>query len=89
MSLWYKNHSTPNPLGVEPDPAFTRIVVGDKFGDDGVEVEDDPDALERRRKEVEQQEQENKKRCDYHQSYPGVCQCNKNMAHDSDQDVSD
>ena len=87
MSLWYKNHSTPNPLGVDPDPTITRIVVGDKFGDDGVEVVDDTDALERRRKEVEQQEQGNKKRCDY-QGH-GVCQCNENMGHDSDQGVSD
>eukprot|EP00092_Neocalanus_flemingeri_P051338 GFUD01059675.1.p1 GENE.GFUD01059675.1~~GFUD01059675.1.p1 ORF type:complete len:381 (+),score=98.56 GFUD01059675.1:41-1183(+) len=54
VSLWYKNHSTHNPLGVEPDPSITRVVVGDKFGDDGVEVvEPDPSALERRMEELE------------------------------------
>ena len=35
MSFWYKDHSTPNPLGVLPDPAITKIVVGDKFSDQG------------------------------------------------------
>ena len=35
MSFWYKDHSTPNPLGVLPDPAITKIVVGDKFSDEG------------------------------------------------------
>merc|ERR1711974_63029 len=38
VSIWYANHSTPNPLGVKPDPAITRIVVGDKFSEDGVEL---------------------------------------------------
>jgi len=43
VSLWYADHSTPNPLGVKPDPAITRIVVGDKFSEDGVELLDPPD----------------------------------------------
>jgi len=38
VSLWYADHSTPNPLGVKPDPAITRIVVGDKFSEEGVEL---------------------------------------------------
>ena len=38
VSLWYADHSTPNPLGVLPDPDVTRIVTGDKFGKDGVEL---------------------------------------------------
>ena len=38
VSLWYRDHSTPNPLGVEPDPEITRTVVGDKFSEEGVEV---------------------------------------------------
>merc|ERR1712111_80846 len=38
VSFWYKDHSTPNPLGVLPDPAITKIVLGDKFSDEGVEV---------------------------------------------------
>jgi len=38
VSFWYKDHSTPNPLGVLPDPLITKIVVGNKFSDEGVEV---------------------------------------------------
>ena len=40
VSLWYADHSTANPLGVKPDPAITRIVVGDKFSEEGVELLD-------------------------------------------------
>ena len=38
VSFWYKDHSTPNPLGVVADPNFTKIVVGNKFSDEGVEI---------------------------------------------------
>ena len=38
VSLWYKDHSTPNPLGVTPDPNVTKIVVGNKFSEEGVEI---------------------------------------------------
>ena len=38
VSLWYRDHSTANPLGVQPDPAITAVVVGDKFSQEGVEV---------------------------------------------------
>ena len=38
MSLWYLGHSTPNPLGVVPDPNITYIVIGDKFSEAGVEL---------------------------------------------------
>ena len=38
VSLWYRDHSTPNPLGVQPDPALTKVVAGDKFSEEGVEV---------------------------------------------------
>lgn len=31
VSLWYDDHSTKNPLGIMPDPQFTRVVYGDKF----------------------------------------------------------
>merc|ERR1719159_127555 len=31
VSIWYANHSTPNRLGILPDPAMTKIVAGDKF----------------------------------------------------------
>ena len=51
VSLWYKDHSTANPLGVEPDPGITKIVVGNKFSDEGVDViEPSPEAIERREK---------------------------------------
>ena len=38
VSLWYKNHSTANPLGVVPDPNVTKIVIGDKFSQEGIEI---------------------------------------------------
>ena len=38
VSLWYEDHSTPNPNGVKPDPNITRIVKGSKFDAGGVEV---------------------------------------------------
>ena len=36
VSFWFKDHSTLNPLGVQPDPEITQIVSGDKFSEDGV-----------------------------------------------------
>ena len=45
VSLWYSDHSTSNPLGVKPDPAITRIVIGDKFTEEGVEILQPPDNL--------------------------------------------
>ena len=38
VSLWYENHSTPSPKGVLPDPRITKIVRGDKFSEEGVEI---------------------------------------------------
>ena len=38
VSLWYRDHSTANPLGVEPDRNITKIVAGNKFSEVGVEV---------------------------------------------------
>ena len=38
VSLWYKDHSTANPMGVEPDPSITKIVIGNKFSEEGVEI---------------------------------------------------
>ena len=38
VSLWYTDHSTTNPLGVRPDPRVTKVVRGDKFSVEGVEV---------------------------------------------------
>ena len=52
--MWYKDHSTPNPNGVEPDQAITSIVVGDKFGEDGVEIVDVPITLKRESVDLQQ-----------------------------------
>jgi len=38
VSFWFRDHSTPNPLGVMPDPEVTQIVRGDKFSEGGVEI---------------------------------------------------
>jgi hypothetical protein len=36
VNVWYENHSTPNPLGIVPDPRVTTVLKGNKFavGDD-------------------------------------------------------
>ena len=61
VSLWYKDHSTANPLGVEPDPGITKIVVGNKFSDEGVDViEPSSEAIERREKFLEKLRTEEK-----------------------------
>lgn len=87
VSLWYKDHSTANPLGVEPDPEITKVVVGDKFSEDGVEVVEDPGAWERRRQELERIKAAEGLRCDWHQYYAGVCNCNnKEDDHEDDED---
>lgn len=31
VSVWFAKHSTPNPLGIEPDPKRTKIITYDKF----------------------------------------------------------
>jgi len=38
VSLWYEDHSTPNPKGVKPDARITKIVRGNKFSIDGLEI---------------------------------------------------
>ena len=76
VSLSYKDHSTPNPLGVEPDPTITRTVVGDKFSCEGVSVVEEATTLQRWAQEVEHQEQIGENRCHWHNNYPGPCQCN-------------
>ena len=38
VSLWYKDHSTANPMGVEPDQSITKTVIGNKFFEEGVEI---------------------------------------------------
>ena len=31
VSLWFEDHSTPNPNGIKPNPSKTKIVKGNKF----------------------------------------------------------
>ena len=38
VGVWYADHSTPNPLGVQPDPDVTKIGTGDKFSEEGIEL---------------------------------------------------
>ena len=42
VSLWFQDHSTPNPNGVKPDPQITKIVKGSKFDDEGVVLLENP-----------------------------------------------
>ena len=86
VSLWYKDHSTENPLRVDPNPTITRTVVGDKFSREGVAVLEEPGAVLRRNEEVEHQKRIAQERCCWHKSYPGVCDCNKKKAYDSNDD---
>lgn len=86
VSLWYRDHSTPNPLGVEPDPEITRTVVGDKFSEEGVEVVEDPGAWDRRRLEVERIQAEVDQRCEMHQYYAGICDCNNKEDGEEDEE---
>lgn len=45
VSLWYKDHSTPNPLGVTPS-AGTLVLAGSKFDPEGVRAIDQKDWAE-------------------------------------------
>ena len=38
VSLWFSDHSTANPCGVLPDPSITKIVRGNKFDSDSLEI---------------------------------------------------
>ena len=58
MSLWYRDHSTASPLGVLPDPAITRIVTGNKFSEEGVQIVEDEDT--KKGDNSEEREDENK-----------------------------
>lgn len=89
VSLWYKDHSTANPLGVEPDPEITKVVVGDKFSEDGVEVVEDSGAWERRRLELDRIKAEVDQRCDWHKYYAGVCNCKNKKDQQDDEENED
>ena len=41
VSFWFRDPSTPNPLGVLPDPETSKLVTGDKFSEEGVEIVND------------------------------------------------
>eukprot|EP00092_Neocalanus_flemingeri_P001415 GFUD01001511.1.p1 GENE.GFUD01001511.1~~GFUD01001511.1.p1 ORF type:complete len:396 (+),score=91.78 GFUD01001511.1:127-1314(+) len=72
VSLWYKDHSTPNPLGVVPDPRITRTVVGNKFDGDGLNVVEETGSVESRMEEVEQQNMRNQKKSNWHGVFQSV-----------------
>ena len=38
VSLWFQDHSTPNPLGIVPDPEITKIVKGSKFDEESLHI---------------------------------------------------
>ena len=75
VSYWYKNHSTPNPLGVVPDPSITKVVIGDKFSEEGVRITDENimKGESQMALEMKNLKLRNEKRCDFHKTYPGSC----------------
>ena len=38
VSHWFADHSTPSPCGVRPDPKTTKIVIGNKFVKNSLEI---------------------------------------------------
>ena len=38
VSHWFADHSTPSPCGVQPDPNITKIVIGNKFVKNSLEI---------------------------------------------------
>ena len=58
MSLWYRDHSTANPLGVLPDPAITRIVTGNKFSEEGVQIVEEEDTKTNENSEEKEDEKQ-------------------------------
>ena len=45
VSLWFADHSTPNPFGVLPDRNITKIVKGNKFEANSLEIIDHDEYL--------------------------------------------
>lgn len=45
VSLWFADHSTPNPYGVLPDRNITKIVKGNKFVANSLEIIDHDEYL--------------------------------------------
>lgn len=47
VGVWYTQHNTPNPLGIEPDPEITKVVTHNKFHEaDGLLQEEEGSAVE-------------------------------------------
>ena len=52
VSFWFADHSTANPCGVLPDPSITKIVRGNKFDTDTLEVVPPPHTLKTKMKSL-------------------------------------
>ena len=52
VSFWFADHSTANPYGVSPDPNITKIVRGNKFDTDTLEVVPPPQTLKSKMKSL-------------------------------------
>ena len=81
VSFWYKDHSTANPLGVQPDPNITKIVVGNKFSEEGVKiVKTDQDLVAKNEendgepvKKSAKNSEKLKIRCEWYKIHSGEC----------------
>ena len=75
VSFWYKDHSTPNPRGVVPDPSITKTVVGNKFSKDGLQISTTQirSGGKQMTDSIKKLKIRNQKRCDYHQVNAGSC----------------
>ena len=38
VSFWFADHSTPNPCDVLPDPSITKILKGNEFDSDSLQI---------------------------------------------------
>jgi len=41
VGMWYAQHNTPNPLGIEPDPEITQVVTHNKFHEEDGPVQEE------------------------------------------------
>ena len=76
VSLWYRDHSTANPLGVVPDPAITRTLAGNKFSGRGLQIVTDTVTRgeQQMAREMEKLKIKKETRCErHHFGFPGSC----------------
>ena len=81
VSFWYKDHSTANPLGVQPDHNITKIVAGNKFSEEGIKiVKNDLDVVDKNEEHDEELVNKSRKiseemkiRCAWHKIHSGEC----------------